>query len=781
MTLMSLPTALSVLGVLSLFSVWHGSRSERQQGPFKIRDDRGKVKPSMTPSATSPATPPVPLPETDARASDIPPPWQDGGLERWAQSLWNGDGLAIAILSPRGVILTVNGTAAHLHHRSIQAMRGKPYGDLCVVPDDRDAFAAALASACEGGPASSISTRILAGDRCTPRHLYWTLSPVSNDHGSCDGIVLAGYDITERCQREIALEQVERSYHSLFENAIEGIFKTSPDGRYIQANPALARLYGYESAAAAIADLQDVAHQLYVDANLRQEYVDRIQRDGRVQGFEYQIRRCDGVQLWLSENSQAVYDDRGTLLYYEGIVEDITARKLAEEQQHRQAFYDPLTHLPNRTLFLNELSRAIEAQAASAANTTFAVLLIDLDRFKSINNSLGREIGDRVLLEMSRRLSASVRTSDVVARLGSDEFAVLLGDIRSDRNAYEVAQSIQRSLCAPLNLDGRDVVMSGSIGIALSPAAPMMTPSSEDLLRGADSAMSAAKRLGRARCVLFETHMQANALQQLDMELELRQAIEREELRLFYQPIINLQTRQLVGFESLIRWPRDNRPWISPAQFIPLAEETGSIVPLGCWVLREACQQLRTWQQAGIAHPAWKVGVNVSGVQFADPSLVAHVRETLRQSGLNSRCLYLEITESAIVEHGAVVDDRLRALKALGIDLGIDDFGTGYSSLSRLIEFPIATLKIDRSFVNSMIQRREGLAVVQTIVSLANSLGINAIAEGIETPAQFDRLRELGCGCGQGYYFAAAIAAEAVPDWLHRWQGGEIIPQADLR
>ncbi|GAB4356632.1 MAG: hypothetical protein Fur0042_25980 [Cyanophyceae cyanobacterium] len=690
-------------------------------------------------------------------------------LQDWTRSLWNSDGLVVIVLSAAGTVVAVNGAAERLHGCSQEQLRGCVYGERCLAPGDRAAFAAHLARLADGQLCPPLETGIHPPGE-TISHLLWTFSPLRDPAGGdYAGVVLAGCDITQRCRREALLRQTEASYQSIFENALEGIFQTSPEGRYLKANPALARLYGYGSPEEAIAALQDVSQQLHMDARRRQEYVELIEKEGCVTNFEYQIRRRDGALLWLSETSYAVRDEAGKLLHYEGIVENITAKKVAAEQQYRHAFYDGLTQLPNRAFFLGRLSQTIEG-LRNAHQVGFAVLLIDLDRFKVVNDSLGRAVGDRVLVEMARRLSRAVRSGDVVARLGSDEFAVLLVGIHHERNAYEVAQAIQRVLCGPLHVNGRDIVMSGSIGIAVSPVASCLLASSEDLLRDADTALSAAKRLGRARCVMFETHMQANALQRLDTELELRRAIEQGDLKLFYQPIVQIETRKIVGFESLVRWPQGGEgEWTSPTQFVPLAEETGLIEPMGRWVLWEACQQLRQWQRLGVADPALKVGVNVSGKQFADPHLVDEVAAALAGSGLDCRCLYLEITEGAIADHAEVVDERLRSLKGLGIDLGIDDFGTGYSSLSRLIEFPIDTLKIDRSFISSMAQRREGLAVVQTIIGLAANLGIAAIAEGVETREQLERLRSLGCPYGQGFYFAPAIAAEAVPAWLERW------------
>jgi diguanylate cyclase (GGDEF)-like protein/PAS domain S-box-containing protein len=744
-----------------------------------------RLRSSLGPEA-DPALDPIPGPGggrrlVSSRSGPMAPGAGAGAemaaLQDWTRSLWNNDGLVVLVLSAAGTVVAANGAAERLHGCSQETLRGCIYGERYVAPGDRAAFATHLGRLADGHLCPPLEAGLcMASPNGDPSetegaiaHLLWTFSPLRDPvGGDYLGVVLAGCDITERCRRETLLRQTEASYQSIFDNALEGIFQTSPEGRYLKANPALARLYGYGSPEEAIAALQDVSQQLYVDARRRQEYIERIEQEGCVTNFEYQIRRRDGALLWLSETSYAVRDEGGKLLHYEGIVEDITAQKVAAEQQYRHAFYDSLTQLPNRAFFLGRLSQTIDG-LRNANQVGFAVLLIDLDRFKVVNDSLGRAVGDRVLVEMARRLSRAVRSGDVVARLGSDEFAVLLVGIHHERNAYEVAQAIQRVLCGPLHVNGRDIVMSGSIGIAVSPVASCLLASSEDLLRDADTALSAAKRLGRARCVMFETHMQANALQRLDTELELRRAIEQGDLRLFYQPIVQIETRKIVGFESLVRWPKAEGEWTSPNQFVPLAEETGLIEPMGRWVLREACWQLRQWQRLGVADGSLKVGVNVSGKQFADPHLVDEVAAALAAAGLDCRCLYLEITEGAIADHAAVVDERLRSLKGLGIDLGIDDFGTGYSSLSRLIEFPIDTLKIDRSFISSMAQRREGLAVVQTIIGLAANLGISAIAEGVETHEQLERLQSLGCPYGQGFYFAPAIAAEAVPAWLERW------------
>ncbi len=480
--------------------------------------------------------------------------------------------------------------------------------------------------------------------------------------------------------------------------------------------------------------------------------------DGQTAQYENEHRMLhrDGTLRWMLCRGLVVRDAHGKASRMAGSQTDITQGKVA----------DALTGLPNRTLFVDRLARSVE-RAKRRKGSLFAVLFLDLDRFKVVNDSLGHMIGDQLLIAIARRLESCLRAGDTVARLGSDrllarlggdEFTILLDDIRDVSEATRVADRIQKELMFPFNLGGHDVFTTASIGIALS-ATGYERP--EDLLRDADTAMYRAKALGKARCEIFDTVMHARAVARLQLETDLRRAVERQELQNHYQPIVSLQTGTIAGFEALVRWKNPRRGLILPSEFIPVAEETGLILSIGPWVLLEACCQLSRWQMQRPDSPQLTVSVNLSGKQFMQPDLVEQTAQILRKANLDPRSVKLEITESVIMENTESVTAMLMQLRALNIQLGIDDFGTGYSSLSYLHRFPIDTLKIDRSFVSRMGVERENAAIVRTIVSLAHNLGMNVIAEGVETKEQLAQLRALGCEYAQGDFFSKPLDGEA--------------------
>ncbi|HWS55779.1 MAG TPA: EAL domain-containing protein [Pyrinomonadaceae bacterium] len=431
--------------------------------------------------------------------------------------------------------------------------------------------------------------------------------------------------------------------------------------------------------------------------------------------------------------------------------------QLEESREHfrHAAFHDALTGLPNRALLSERLGSAI-ARARGAEGERFALLFLDLDRFKNVNDSLGHTIGDGLLVTIARRLENSVRSADTVARLGGDEFAILLEGVKSEADAAYMAERVQREMSTPFMLDGHEVFMTVSIGIAHG-AAGYEHP--EQVLRDADTAMYRAKAGGRACFEVFDSTMHARAVNLLRLENDLRRAVEREEFTVYFQPIVGLATGRLAGFEALVRWQHPERGFIPPSEFIPVAEDTRLIVPLGLWVLREACRQVVSWQPAGPA--PLTVSVNLSGRQFAQPDLVEQVGAILRETGLAPGRLRLEITESVVMEDAERAVAMLEQLKGLGVRLSIDDFGTGYSSLSYLHRFPLDTLKIDRSFVSQLDAGESRAELVRTIRTLAANMGLEVVAEGIETLGQLGRLAELGCEYGQGYLFARPLAPDA--------------------
>lgn len=436
------------------------------------------------------------------------------------------------------------------------------------------------------------------------------------------------------------------------------------------------------------------------------------------------------------------------------LAREIVERKAAEQRLFDRAFHDSLTGLANRALFLTHLTRAV-ARSRRRPDSRFAVLMMDVDRFKVINDSLGHLAGDELLRGLSRRLVASLREVDTIARFGGDEFAVLLEDIGGLKDATRLAERIEQGLAKPFDIDGKEVFATLSIGLT------MMNPryqQAEELLRDADAAMYRAKEAGRARCQVFDVEMHASVIAQLHLESELRRALERDELRVHYQPILALKDRSVAGFEALVRWQHPERGLVGPLEFIPLAEETGLIRPIGRWVLTEACQQLAAWGRSGL--DGLTMSVNFSARQFAQPELPEEIEQAARIGGIELSALKAEITESAIMAGGGVADQTIARLHEMGVSISLDDFGTGYSSLSYLRRFPVSTLKIDRSFVSSIGGPDDDAEIARTIIALAHNLGMQVTAEGVETVQQFERLRALQCEHAQGYYFARPLSAE---------------------
>jgi len=483
---------------------------------------------------------------------------------------------------------------------------------------------------------------------------------------------------------------------------------------------------------------------------------------------EYRVLHPDRQYRWILCRGLAVRDAEGKPDRFAGSQTDITQRKQTESQLLHQAFHDALTGLPNRLLFMERLEYVLK-RAKWSPDYAFAVLFLDLDRFKVVNDSLGHALGDQLLVALAHRLEACVRHRDTVARLGGDEFSILLEDIKDLSEAKHVAERIQKQLSLPFHIGGHEVFTTASIGIAISHDGYEQP---EDLLRDADTTMYRAKALGKARYEVFDQTMHNQAMARLQLETELRRALERQELQVYYQPIVSLKQGRMAGFEALVRWQHPQRGFVSPAEFIPLAEETGLIIPLGWCVLQKACQQMHSWLEQFPLQQSLTVSVNISSKQFAQPNLCQKIEQILQEIGLPADHLRLELTESVLVDNAEAAVVTLKQLKALGIGLSIDDFGTGYSSLSYLHQMPIDTLKIDRSFVNNVEFDPEKIEIIRTIIALAWNLGMNVVAEGVETKKQMYQLQALKCEFGQGYFFSKPVdsqMAEALlssePSW----------------
>jgi diguanylate cyclase (GGDEF)-like protein/PAS domain S-box-containing protein len=580
----------------------------------------------------------------------------------------------------------------------------------------------------------------------------------------------------QRMRRRLA--ERDELFQLITENAADMIAVVDGAGRRIYNSPAYQHVLGYSTEELKTTSSID---QIHPDDRQRVlEAAHKARATGQGQRLEYRIRHKDGSWRILESTASAVQNEKGEIEKLVIVNRDISERKRAEEMLAHSAFHDGLTNLPNRALFLDRLQRAF-VLSKRHPNYKFAVLFIDIDEFKIFNDSLGHTVGDALLVQIGQRLTTSLRDVDTIsrphvneapkddtlARLGGDEYTVLLEDIRDPSDAIRVAERLQGRLAAPFVGEGYEIVVTASIGIALSTA---LCAHAEDLLRDANIAMYRAKRAGKARCEVFDTAMHATAVRRLELETDLRRALERGEFRTHYQPIISLQTGRITGFEALTRWQRPER-LLSPGEFIAVADETGLILPMNRLLLREACEQLRSWHSRFPAEPPLTMSVNITPKEFAHPNLTKGIGQTLEQTGLEPRNLQLEITETIAMGDPEKAASVLSELKSLGVRLSVDDFGTGYSSLSRLQQFPVDSLKIDRAFISHMDSDAESHKIVQIIIMLARNLGLVTVAEGTETEEQINQLKELNCGYAQGYYFSKPADHEAISELLVKVNG----------
>ncbi len=700
--------------------------------------------------------------------------------------------------------------------------------------------------------------------------------PIYDNSGKIEAIEGFLQDITALKFNEMTAHAAEERFRSIFENAIHGIYQSSEDGSYLNVNPALARIYGYDAPADLMHGISDIDNQLYVDCGKRGEFIALMKRLGQVKNFEARVYREDGEIIWISENSREVRDTDGTLRYYEGTVEDITARKMmetelriaatafethgsmmitdtnrvilrvnkafiestgytaeeaigktpsilrsgrhnadfyqaawdtinrngtwqgeiwdrrkngdiypkwltisavkgedghvthyvgshldiserkkAEEKILRLALYDPLTRLPNRRLLMDKLQHALAS--SSRMHTEGALLFIDLDNFKMLNDTLGHGIGDLLLQQVAQRLHSCVREIDTVARLGGDEFVVLLGGLSAQ--AFEAAvqtEAIGEKILALLNrpylLDRHEYHCTASIGVAMLDG---KSRTAEELMKQADIAMYQAKKTGRNAMRFFDPDMQVTVSAHAALEEELRKALESHQFQLYYQAQVD-EAGRILGAETLIRWLHPERGFISPAEFIPLAEESSLILGIGSWVLETACSQIKAWENDSAANKL-VLAVNVSPKQFRQENFVAQVKATVQRHAIDPARLKLELTEGMLVENVADIIASMNALKEFGIRFSLDDFGTGYSSLQYLKRLPLNQLKIDQSFVRDMATDGGDNSIVQTIIAMAQSLRLDVIAEGVETAEQKALLNSYGCAHYQGYLFSRPV------------------------
>lgn len=561
-------------------------------------------------------------------------------------------------------------------------------------------------------------------------------------------------DITDRQRAEDRLRESEERYRMLFERNLAGVFRSTADGRILDVNESVARMFGYTKDEM----LHLSASKLYWDEEERREMLTRLRQQKSLSNMEMHMKRSDGSSIWILENMTLLEGADGGMI--EGTIIDITDRKQAQDQIAFQAYHDLLTGLPNRLLFRDRITVALAH--ARRARRSAAVMFLDLDQFKLVNDTLGHTVGDGLLQAAAERLVRCVRGEDTVARMGGDEFTILLSDLADARAAETVAQKVLESVAAPMVVEHHELFMTTSIGIALFPEDG---DDAEALLKSADRAMYRAKDVGRNNFQFATSAGENLGVERLSIERSMHYASRREEFVLHYQPMIEIATRRIVGAEALIRWKHPVRGLMGPGEFIPIAEQSGLIIPVGEWVLRSACDQMNRWLEAG--NESLRIAVNLSARQFQQPELAQVIEHVLSDTGLPPSALDIEITESTAMQNANLTLATLNKLKEMGVRISIDDFGTGYSSLSYLKRFPIDTVKIDREFVRDLAEDNNDAAIVTAIISMAKALKLCVVAEGVETEEQMAFLQGQGCSFAQGYLVGRPVAAENFEELLN--------------
>lgn len=668
---------------------------------------------------------------------------------------------AIITMTADGVILSFNQGAERIFDYTPQEVIGQPLTFL--IPERfREKHAAGVYRYLRTGEALIIGRRMLElpGLRRDGREVPLELSITEVREGG--DLLFTGVmrDITERKRSEEVLQVSEERFRSLVQNSSDTISVLEADGTIRYQSPAAERTLGYSTEEMLGTNAFSYIHPDDAErvANI---FGNRINERGVRPAVELRIRHADGSWRHMETVSNNLLGEPSVA----GIVlnsRDITERKLLEERLAYQAFHDTLTGLPNQELFSDRLRQAL-ARTDRRRGMAVAVLFLDLDNFKVVTDGLGHEVGDRLLVAVAGRLRSCLRPEDTVSRFGGDEFTILLEDGAEMGAAVRIAERVSDALGRSFKVEGYEVHVSASMGIALGKASET---TAEDLMREANMAVRRAKKNGKSRHEVFDPAMNVRAQARLQLESELRRAISEEQFIVHYQPLVSLETGTIVGTEALVRWEHPVRGMVSPAEFIPLAEETGLIVPIGRWVLEEACRQVCEWHARYPANPPLVMNVNLSARQFQHPDLVEDIVEILGKNSVPPGCLELEITESAAIENLRSSIFTLENLNAAGVRLAIDDFGTGYSILDYLKRLPVDSLKIDRSFIRGLGLEAGDTAIVRTTVAFARALDLSIVAEGIETAVQCERLKEFGCNLGQGYYFARPLPASSLEDLL---------------
>lgn len=685
-----------------------------------------------------------------------------------AQKYLDVAGVMFVVLDADGRVVRINAKGCKILGHSENEILGKHWISNFVPERIRDHINTLFLSLISGtAPMAEYAENPVVSRSGDERMIAWHNTVLKDNGGRIIGTLSSGEDITDRKLAEEKLHRTQETMQVVLDSMPYGVILIGMDKKIINVNKAALTLMGYETE-------EDVAGRVCNDVLCPAE-------EGRCPIIDLKETVDHSERILLTKDRKPIsviktvvpVEISGNPVLLEAFL-DITEQKKSEEQIRYLAYYDNLTGLPNNRFSKELLIRAVNQTQRN--NKMVAVLLIDIDNFKRINDSLGHAVGDQLLQEVGRRLESSVRKTDgigrsetaeipdTVARVGGDEFMLFLNEISSIHDVVNIVRRILRDMSRPYILTGNEVFVTASIGIAMCPSDGENT---DTLIKNADIAMYEAKEIGRNNYQFYSDSMNTNTLEQLALENDLRKALDREEFQVFYQPKLNAHSNKVTGLEALIRWKHPARGMVSPMNFIPLAEETGLIIPIGEWVLRTACKQVRAWQKAGLTHVT--VSVNLSARQFEQRNLLETVVLALNSAGLESRFLELEITESTIMRNPEKAITTINEFKSLGIKISLDDFGTGYSSLSYLRKIPLNTLKIDRSFVMHIPTNPSDVAIVKATISLAHNLGLQVVAEGVETEQQRDFLKEHGCDTMQGYLFSPPVPPEQIPSLVSKF------------